>query len=212
MEARSGPSVASSRRERDPTPQVPTVEIVLEYGKRFSDDTQAGANEEALTWLFGTYPANDDRSQVLVKVAALNGLYSTNVYRAPEMAEHICGLGIDQALAQRDLAVIDRIARFPVTKKRHYSFATKYASFHQPERYPIYDNLVERLLWSYERHFRFGDFSRDDLQDYPRYVSVLRSFMARFGLSGLTFKQVDRFLWLHAGDLYPRLEPNKEGV
>jgi hypothetical protein len=180
------------------------VDIALDYGKRFSADTRTGANERALTWLFGSYPANVDHQQVLVKVVALNGLYSTNVFAVTDMADHICGLGIDPALKAGDLAVADRIAALPTSGLRHYSFATKYCSWHQPERFPIYDNLVERLLWSYQRHSHFGDFKRDDLQDYSRYVAAIRSFMARFGLSGLTFKQVDEFLWLSARELYPQ--------
>lgn len=204
--------MATSRRERDPAPRVPSVEIVLEYGNRFRDEKQAGPNEEALTWLFGTYPANDDFSQVLVKVVTLNGLYHTNVYRVNEMAEHIRGLAIDEALAAGDLAVTDRIATLPATGKRHYSFATKYGSFHRPDHFPIYDNLVERLLWSYQQHTNFCDFAREDLQDYPLYVDVLRSFMARFRLGGLTFKQVDMFLWLHAQELYPRKKRELEAV
>lgn len=184
------------------------MEIVLGYGRRFSTDGRTGGDERALAWLFGTYPANVEPSQVLVKVAALNSLYHTNVFAVTEMAEHICGLGIDPALAAGDLAVVDRIAAFPVTRDRHYSFATKYCSWHQPESFPIYDNLVERLLWSYQRHFNFGDFGREDLQDYPRYVAVILSFMARFGLGSLMFRQVDKFLWLHARERYrPKRRP-----
>jgi hypothetical protein len=212
MEASSGPISPSSPDERDPAPQVPTVEIVLAYVRRFSDDNQAGPNEQALTWLFGSYPNNVDLRQVLVKVVALNALYHTNVYRVTEMAEHICGLGIDKQLAEGDHAVVDRIAALPATGKRHYSFATKYSSFHQPEHFPIYDNLVERLLWAYKQHTSFRDFARDDLQNYPLYVAILRSFMARFGLGGLTLKEVDKFLWLHAGDLYPRKKPDQESA
>lgn len=191
---------------------VPDVEIVLEYWRRFNEDPQTGPSNQALVWLFGRYPANTDQSQVLVKTVALDGLYHTNLYRVTEMADHITDLGIDPALTAGDPAVIDRIARLPATRKRHYSFATKYASFHQPERFPIYDTLVERLLWSYQQHTTFCGFPREDLQDYPRYVSIFRDFMVRFGLGGLTFKQVDKFLWLHAGDLFSRQKRTREGA
>jgi len=179
------------------------VEVVVEYGERFSADERTGADERALRWLFDTFPANVEPRQVLIKVVALNSLYHTNIFAVTEMAKHICSRGIDRALAVGDPAVVDRIAKFPFTGDRHYSFATKYCSWHQPERFPIYDNLVERLLWSYQRHLSFDDFSREELQDYPRYIAVIQSFIRRFGLGAMTFRQVDKFLWLHARELYP---------
>lgn len=97
--------------------------------------------EEGLKELFGTYPRNDLLSTVLLKVAALNSLYSTNIYAVFDVARHIRQLNIDSQLQQNDLSLIDKIAVVTIGEKtrRNYSFATKYCSWHKPDIFPIYD-------------------------------------------------------------------------
>jgi len=90
----------------------------------------------------------------------------------------------DPDLAAGMPGIVDRIAKLTIRGKtrRHYSFATKYCSWHQPDKYPIYDSLVERLLWAYRKEHTFADFRRSDLQDYQ-------------------IKELDKFLWYTSKDL-----------
>ena len=86
----------------------------------------------ALRTLFTTMPGNTDVGEVAVKLAALNGLYSTNILALFNVAAHIAGLGIDLRLAkgEADPDLIEEIAtvEFRGKTRRNYSFATKYCS------------------------------------------------------------------------------------
>ena len=73
---------------------------------------------------------------------------------------------------------MDQIACLTVRGKqrRHYSFATKYCSWHQPEQFPIFDNQVASLLLLYKRQWAFSEFNHDSLRNYDAYKAVIRSF------------------------------------
>src|SRR5712672_760122 len=113
----------------------------------------AGNNEKldsALRTLFEAMPHNTDVGEVAVKLAALNGLYATNILAVVQVATHIADLGIDARLAEPaiDASLIEEIATVSIKGKvrRNYSFATKYCAFHRPDLYPIYDSVVDRVL------------------------------------------------------------------
>jgi len=171
---------------------------------QFSNDPRYGPAERALTRVFQLFPANTAIEDVLTKAVLLNSLYSTNVYAVTDMAKHILGLGIDPPLAAGTFEIVDKIATLEASKRRHYSFATKYCAWHRPDVFPIYDNLVDRLLWRYQRHYHFAKFRQEHLRDYARYVAVVRAFKKHFDLEQVTFNQLDKFLWYYAKELYPR--------
>ncbi len=83
-------------------------------------------------------------------------------------------------------------------KRRNYSFASKYCHWHQPDKYPIYDNLVENMLWAYHKHFNFGTFRRDDLQYYCQYKEIMDDFKKDYGLTRFSYREIDKFLWKYA--------------
>jgi hypothetical protein len=170
---------------------------------RFDEDDRYGPADRVLSRVFAHHPRNDELEDVLIKVVLLNGLYNTNVFAVMDMASHIRELRIDDDLAAASTVLVDRIARLTIRGKtrRHYSFATKYCSWHRPDDYPIYDSLVERLLWAYSREHHFAEFSRPDLQDYSKYKAAVAALRLHFGLAALSFKQLDKFLWYTSKDL-----------
>ena len=50
-----------------------------------------------------------------------------------------------------------------------YSFATKFASFHRPQAFAIYDEYVDSVLWEYALQYRFSRFQRNQLRIYPEF-------------------------------------------
>ncbi|GAA3782038.1 hypothetical protein GCM10022225_83020 [Plantactinospora mayteni] len=75
---------------------------------------------------------NSDVGEVGVKIAALNGLYWTNILGVTQVASHIVSLDIDAELTEDDVKpdLIERIAKVEIggKRRRNYSFATKYCS------------------------------------------------------------------------------------
>lgn len=185
-----------------PRPKHPTLELARWYITRFEDD-EAFA-DRALSKLFAIYPNNNQREDILLKVAALNSLYHTNVFAVDKMAKHIFGLLIDSKLENCSIDVVNEIAFLEIDGKtrRHYSFATKYCSWHKPEIYPIYDRYLEQLLWAYQKADRFASFERPELQNYATYKSVVENFRTHYGLSEFGFKRLDEFLWLYGKEYF----------
>lgn len=183
-------------------PKRPTPKMVNEYVQEFEAEEYVA--DRALSKLFATFPANDQRDDILLKVTALNSLYYTNIFAVGQVAEHIFGLKIDPKLKSHSLEVVNEIAVLSIKGKarRNYSFATKYCSWHAPETYPIYDSYVERLLWAYQSTDAFASFKRADMQDYPKYKNIIENFQEHYGLSEYGFKRLDEFLWLYGKECF----------
>jgi hypothetical protein len=130
-------------------PKPPSPELVRHYIGLFDGDPTSGPSDRALSRLFAQFRANTDIEEVLLKVATLNSLYNTNIFSVAAVADQIVSLDIDPRLAEGSPEIVEEIAvvRLGTHLRRNYSFATKYCSWHAPNHYPIYDNLVERLLW-----------------------------------------------------------------
>jgi hypothetical protein len=173
----------------------PTCERVLEAVKLF--DEENAATEEVLTWLFRQLPQNIHESQILLKVAAINQLYFTNIFDVGSVAKQIAKLDIDSKLDAGSLELVDTIARVRLGENKQFmfrSFASKYCSWHRPEGYAIYDSRARECLWAYKRQFNLS-FARDSLWEYIPFFDAVKEFRDRFDLHPLSFKQLDKFLY-----------------
>ena len=182
-------------------PITPTVDLVRAAAKRFDDENSIV--EQALRDLFGQYPHNNNEAHVLLKVVALNRLYSTNIYAVHHMAHHIFQQAeeIDSALAAGSPIVVDKIATGK--KRTTYSFASKYCSWHRPDKYPIWDSRVRAYLQSLRRSLK----NTDDAgllgtnpyfwNVYPEFVELVSKFQRRYKVDEFTFKDIDKYLWLY---------------
>lgn len=185
-------------------PQIPTTAFVAEYAERFKE--YAGLADQTLTELFTAFPNNVQHEHVLLKVTALNTLYGTAIWNVFPVAEHIWKQNIDTKLRQGLPELVDEITRIEVkagTFRNNYSFATKYCSWHVSNAYPIYDSIVERLLWKYQKEDSFSDFKRGDTwSNYHKYKGIIEDFQRHYGLIGCSFKELDKFLWQYGKDYF----------
>ena len=188
----------------------PTRDLLAKTWQEF--DTNNDPTERALTEVMAKFPRNTDEAHVLLKVAAVNQLYSTQIYAVREVAKRIVGLKIDPLLDSGSLEFVDQIAELTLGEKvRHnLSFASKYCSWHRRDVYPIYDSYVEERLWAYRRQFGLT-FVRADLWRYTSFVAAISEFRDRFGLGDLSFKEIDKFLWQQGGALIEWRQANKSG-
>lgn len=169
--------------------------ILAKYRKLYFYETDG-----ALHMLFKSYPHNKNIFQILLKVTAVNQLYRTNIFDPFTVAKHIHKIGttVDKALLKGDHDIIDKIAdvKFGSKRRYFYSFATKYCSWHHPEHYFIYDSFVDELLWRYRKKYGFDNYRRRDAYVYPKFHGICLKFKKFFGLTGITNKTLDEFLWL----------------
>lgn len=167
--------------------------------------------------LFEQYPMNTDPSEVLLKVVALNSLYSTlirvNTSYLPtdkkyaptvyDVTKRILDCKIDDGLSRGDIAVVLKIETIKIAEKYHYfySFATKYCSFHQPEHYPIFDSRVKEYLWRLRNEGGLHKFQQQELWDYTKLKGIIDELMNRYGLDNCSYKKIDAFMYLEGGKL-----------
>lgn len=180
----------------------PTADYVAARRKEFANDPNYYGVESSLRLLFESWPHNTSLDQVIAKASCLDRLYSTNVYAIVPMAQQIVASKIDERLDRGDPEVVERIANLKASERRHYSFATKYCSISRPDLYHIFDNQVCWLLGEYRKRFKFAEFQKDDLYDYATFAAVLNKLVAVFGLRMLSKKELDKFLWIEASEIW----------
>jgi len=150
----------------------------------------------------------------LLKVVVLNRLYSTQIFNVYVAADHIYkkNEAIDAAMTAGLSEVVDDIAwmTHPTSgkRRRNYSFATKFCSWHNPEFYPVYDSRVDQYLWMLNKASGFTKHlvARDDLVDYPKFCRIINDFRNRYKLGEITLKEIDKFMWWQ-GELQQTAEP-----
>ncbi|MBR2576230.1 MAG: hypothetical protein IKE40_02900 [Firmicutes bacterium] len=174
-------------------------------------------------------PDNKHIEVVLTKVIVLNEIYSTqlnsNAKNEKEviegrkyhmdvltMAKHIieneeftewCNSDIEE---QR-LKAVDYIRRgkSKLRKSYHseaYSFATKYCSWHNPEKYPIVDRYSKGMIYYLNQKFIFHkkDLKTTDLGDYKTFCEAfgsLQRYLNEECDKKFEYKDLDKFLWLY---------------
>lgn len=175
---------------------APTYARVAEAISNFDKESFTELAEESLVELRAKFPRNSEASHVLLKVIALDRLYSTRIKYVDLMplARHIARRNIDQQLDQGAPEAVDLIWSCPETIN-YYSFATKFCSWHNPKSYPMHDHYVDECLWAYRKQDRFHDFQRQDMYDYAKFVGIVAAFQSHYNLESFSFRELDKFLW-----------------
>ena len=188
-----------------------TVDLVKEERRLYDEYPFNQLGDKALNELLEQFPQNRVASQVLLKVLVLDRLYHTRILEihVERFARHIAGLDIDSLLAKNSLDAVRQIYRCPELKRVYYSFATKFCSWHKPKLYPIFDSYAVECLWAYRKQDHFATFHRQDLWYYEKYVAVITAFRDFYKLDGLTFRQVDKFLWSSGYRILQAIEQKK---
>lgn len=186
----------------------PSKMQVESYLRSWDDLENYHLQEDALDKLFFSLcPENRGISDILLKVAALNDFYSTNIFSVYPVAKHIQSLDIDSRLRSGDVSVVKDIQKVTINnvEKNFYSFATKYCSHHKPLDFPIYDNYVEKVLCHFRDQDGFTAFKTPDLKDYARFKEILIAFRAFYGLEEYNLKQIDKYIWQLGKEYFPRM-------
>ncbi len=81
--------------------------------------------------------------------------------------------------------------------RRAFSFATKYCAHVNPNRCPIYDNIVGKVfkgLGESKRIKKINGENPEKTFDYADYIKLYNEFKDTY-TTGLTFRQIDKILW-----------------
>lgn len=151
--------------------------------------------------------SNADFDAVYLKCTVLNDFYSTRIPsdELAKIAKKIVKnhVQIDAWLAAGADNVIDAISNYG--SRCNYSFATKYANWHNHLDFPIYDSFVRELLYCL-RQCAMPDLfsSKGSLKEYGCLRDVLMKVVDQYnltfckdanGIDMINYKLLDKFLW-----------------
>lgn len=202
--------VKSNKKNTNPNISKPSVETVQRYLELWNSLDNYTSQEKALNHLFhDVFPQNKKMDEVLIKIAALNDFYSTNIFNVYAVAKHYVSIDIDNRLKENDMTLVDDLSLIPNIKSRIYSFATKYCSHHKHNDYPIYDSYVDKMLIYFRDTYHFFEFSKEDLKNYLRFKKVIIEFKNFFELHQFSIKEIDKYLWQAGKDNFPNWKKRK---
>lgn len=135
---------------------------------------------------------------VLVKVAAVNQLYSANVYAVARMAQHIVSVMANWATRSAVADLVEQIADLPPNPedgktRYHLSFASKFAHFFIDDVHcPVYDGYVIDMVGHLLGH---SDMCRDGTHPYFAFVTNLDRLRTNAELE-CSYSELDHYLWI----------------
>jgi len=191
---------------------------IEKYLKKWSRNDIFGykKTDECLDKLFTKiYPLNKDINEILAKIFALNSAYYTQI-PSPcfiKLAQRIKNIAdFENRLKVGDTELVSEISKIIEYKnglgkiKRHtpYSFATKYMSFHEPKKYPIFDSNVEEALIYFRMRSNVAEkltFRNSDLRKYEKFKQIVTDFQRVFKLEGYCFRDIDKYLYLRGKEI-----------
>ncbi len=181
----------------------PCKESISKYLNEWDTLEKYTLQENSIGKLFQVHCSeNDDIESILLKVSVLNDFYSTNIFDTFTVAKHILSLNIDSRLKSGDLILVNDIARVPKVRK-FYSFASKYCSHHNPDKFPIYDSYVDKMLRHYRKVDKFNKFKNEDLKSYPKFIKSIEALREFYNVNSYSLRQLDIFLWLVGKEYLP---------
>jgi hypothetical protein len=172
--------------------------------KLFEDD-----EEIDLSKYIGQFKEYGEKDKIIIGMMNLtefleeiNSVYHTRVSGIDKIVKKLNGLGFN---SKDDLAKMIKPGEMTLpgfvayckdaTGNYTYSFASKVFSFIDEDKYPIIDSFVATLLKTYKYD---GKISRSKWGDYSQYINNYNAFKKHFGLTDLSFKEIDKFLWTYA--------------
>ena len=200
---------------------LPSSEQVEYYLRAWDELENYHLQEDALDKLFFKLCLeNTDMSDILLKVAALNDFYSTNIFSVYPVANHILSLNIDDRLKTGDVTLVSDIQKVTINgvEKNFYSFATKYCSHHNHRSFPIYDSFVDKMLTYFKNRDDFAKnqddiakFTKNDLKQFSKFKKIIKAFSRCYDLDDFSLLQIDNYLWLLGKDVeQEKLERKKK--
>ena len=158
---------------------------------------EGSPTDRALYALSDRFPGFDSDA-VLLKVAAINQLYYTNVWAVTRMARHVAKVMNGPNASKRDYELIEELAALPKSERQqsnrnHLSFASKFAHFFiDAEAFPIYDTFAVRMI---VHHLGWQATIPDLLHPYQAFFKNFSSLKKGADLS-CTTRELDSYLWL----------------
>lgn len=162
------------------------------------------------------YKSQTDINGVIAKISIINQIYSTRVKNIDTywLAKHITNNGekLKKYIYSEDekdrIKAVQIIANSKDSSEEnikkmnnHYSFATKYCSFHKPEKFPIYDSYISAVVKAnadegiYDKVTNITSFK--SYENFCEAMGRLKEIFSKELGENISAKEFDQFLWLY---------------
>jgi len=166
--------------------------------------------------LFNDFNDENNKFDVLIKVAALNKIYSTaitNIIPIVEQINKVANLNGNLDSVDCFINLVDKISKTEWTndrnkcyKRNNLSFASKYVHFLSDKEIPIYDSYIWIVIKGYLGQKDQEKTSFAPPKNYQEFYLTFCRFKSIFGLESYSNYKVDKFLWTYGRNLITKIE------
>lgn len=138
---------------------------------------------------------NWDEKSCLIKAAAINQLYGTNVYQLVPLARSISEKMLN-ASAELEQDLVEVLSIHPTTKAKHISFSSKLCHFFvDPKKYCIFDGAACETL-EHSLGPKYVSNKHNPYSAFRKNLELIRNSSPGLNVSDIDGVALDRFLWL----------------
>lgn len=197
--------------------QKPTKEFIEETLEAYAQEGRNELNERLLK-LFKTFEDNQNKYDVLIKVASLNKVYSTAIMNLDPVVEQIIKVtneNNEPSELSDFISFTDKISKIEwknnlgkTLKRNNLSFASKYVHFLSEYKTPIYDSYIWIMIKGYlgQRKGETTNFNKPE--SFKEFYLTFQKFKNELYLNEYSNYKIDKFLWQYGKSLI--LEIKKE--
>ncbi len=179
--------------------EQPTEYVVKNFADAFDINFYKDENELKRCFLKSV----NDEGVIDSRVRTLNAQYHVHLWEKHirEIIDFLKGEGssFEEMIHKDDPTVVKKLAER--NSINCFVFATKYCSFVEQNKYPIYDSLVARVLMYFhkQRPLIDGNLNFEEIRknaDYETFKNIVDEFRRQYCLERCSYKDIDKFLWL----------------
>ena len=171
---------------------------------------------DKLQKLFITFNNDNNKYDVLIKVAALNKIYSTAITNINPVVEQISKISKQSKKLEKIedyINYVDKISRIEWVnekkqnfKRNNLSFASKYVHFLSHKKIPIYDSYIWIVIKGYLGQKNNSKIVFSNPKNYLEFYKTFCDFKSAFNLKKYSNYQIDKFLWFYGRTLIKEIE------
>ncbi len=194
----------------------PTYEFIEEIRKLYLAKEDNDELNQNILKLFNTFNNDKNKSNVLIKVAALNKIYSTSIVNINPVVNHIIQISSTQLNPKSKIEYIefvDKISKINWTnnkgkcfERNNLSFASKYVHFLSNFEIPIYDSYIWIVINGYLGQNTNKNISFINPKNYKEFYDTFTKFKIDFGLENHSNYEIDKFLWQYGKKLISEIQ------
>ena len=141
-------------------------------------------------------PGNNQRHDILFKVAALCGLYEDLHVNAERMTDHILAIkNFDIRLAKGVMSLVDDIAKYSDKSYFAVYFAQMYCGYHRPDLYPMGDRYIEYAMVNYAWLMKMPQPYYSELKRYGVFKKFFQALLTHCELEHIHQEDILHFFY-----------------